>query len=193
MKQTSVVKVWKKWRQYKLTDEATGAVLNLRQSLWDDCSFGDNMSFATALLDFLHFHLLHPDNRLSHLSQTMSKIIWKYFSYSPGQPSHSRLLSGNYWFLGLINNQEECSADISAHFMNEFLSKLQKLFPQTRGMPDLGVIWRQYECMKFFRFQKCGSYNHQFVTTRPPQFIAPSPKVCPSCYKSIVLRNLRRQ
>lgn len=57
--------------------------------------------------------------------------------------------------------------------MNEFLSKLQKLFPQTRGMPDLGVIWRQYECMKFFRFQKCGSYNQQLCPTTNLSFASP--------------------
>ena len=97
-------------------------------------------------------------------------------------PSHSGLLSGNYWFLGEINNQQSGLKRKSANFMNGFLSELHKLFPKTRGYLTLVSYGRNTNVWNSFASKSAAALlnNQHFVTIGPPQFIAPSPKTCPA-------------
>ena len=90
----------------------------------------------------------------SFCSSFLPLFIWNYCNNSLGHkcqhvPSHWGLLSGNYWFLGEINNQQSGLKRKSANFMNGFLSELHKLFPKTRGYLTLVSYGRNTNVWNF--------------------------------------------
>ena len=118
-------------------------------------------------------------NRFDNVAATHQVIdLIKFIHWSLHYVHTSGFLIFDFLVWSIVSSQDyEKSGDKWDCTLYEWISvKIAQTISINKRIPDLGVIWRQYKCMKFFCFQKCD--NQQFATTGPPQGVS-------TCYKSI--------